>query len=242
LSIFLSKKEGIYANSTESGITGMEPILSPRVKICCIMSRGEARMAITAGASALGLVSDMPSGPGVIPDEEIAAIAATVPVPVATVLLTSRPSAEEIVAQHRHVRTSVIQIVDRVPGGAHAELRERLPGIRLMQVIHVLDEGAIDDALRLDGSVDAVLLDSGRPHMSVKELGGTGRRHDWTISRQIREALNIPVFLAGGLRPENVREAIAAVGPFGLDVCTGVRTDGRLDPPKLAAFMRAAKE
>lgn len=218
----------------------MLPTQRPRVKICCIMSPYEAQLAVEAGASALGLVGSMPSGPGVIPDSDIAAIAAVVPVPVASVLLTSRRFAAEIAAHHRAVRTSVIQIVDSLPEGALRELRELLPGIRLMQVVHVLDERSIDEALAVQESVDAVLLDSGRPHLPVKELGGTGRQHDWTLSRRIREALRIPIFLAGGLRPENVRRAIAEVGPFGLDVCSGVRTNGKLDPAKLTAFIREA--
>jgi phosphoribosylanthranilate isomerase len=88
---------------------------------------------------------------------------------------------------------------------------------------------------------DALLLDSGNQALAVKELGGTGRRHDWRISRQIREAVGVPLFLAGGLGPGNVAEAIDEVGPFGLDICSGVRTDGRLDPRKLEAFFAAIR-
>ncbi|HEY7412586.1 MAG TPA: phosphoribosylanthranilate isomerase, partial [Vicinamibacteria bacterium] len=87
--------------------------------------------------------------------------------------------------------------------------------------------------------VDALLLDSGRPGAAVKELGGTGRRHDWAVSRRIRERVPVPLFLAGGLTPANVREAVAEVGPYGLDVCSGVRTDGALDERKLGAFFAA---
>jgi phosphoribosylanthranilate isomerase len=124
--------------------------------------------------------------------------------------------------------------------GSYEDLRAALPGIKLVQVIHVTGEPAVDEALAVAPHVDALLLDSGRPGLAVKELGGTGRRHDWTLSRRIREDSPVPVYLAGGLRPENVAQAIAEVGAFGLDVCSGVRTDGRLDPVKLAAFMTAA--
>jgi phosphoribosylanthranilate isomerase len=87
--------------------------------------------------------------------------------------------------------------------------------------------------------VDALLFDSGNPSLAVKELGGTGRVHDWSISRRIREQVNVPVFLAGGLNAGNAAEAARQVRPFGLDICSGVRTDGRLDESKLRAFVEA---
>ena len=212
----------------------------PRIKICCIASVAEARLAIDAGASALGLVSAMPSGPGVIPWETIAEIAAAVPPPIATFLLTCSQDAEEIVEQQRRCGTSVVQICDRLLRGSYAELRRALPGIRLVQVIHVVDASSIDEARAAAGHVDALLLDSGNQSLAVKELGGTGRVHDWTLSARIRESAGVPLFLAGGLRAENVRDAVAAVRPFALDVCSGVRTDGALDETKLRAFVEAA--
>ncbi len=182
----------------------------------------------------------MPSGPGVIPDAEIARISRCVPPGVTTVLLTSRRDPASIVAHQRATGTNAVRIVDTLRAGGHEDLRAALPGIGLMQVIHVSGEDAIQQALRAAPYVDALLLDSGRPDLVVKELGGTGRRHDWTLSRRIRELSTIPVYLAGGLCADNVERAIVEVGAFGLDVCSGVRTDGRLDPVKLAAFMTAA--
>jgi phosphoribosylanthranilate isomerase len=211
-----------------------------RIKVCCIASIDEARLAIGAGASALGLVSEMPSGPGVIPWERIAEIAAAVPPPVATFLLTCSQEAEEIVAQQRRCGTNVIQICDRLERGAYAGLRRALPGIRIVQVIHVADASSVDEARAIAPHVDALLLDSGNPSLAVKELGGTGRVHDWTLSAQIRASVAVPVFLAGGLNAANVHDAIAAVQPFALDVCSGVRTNGALDPEKLRAFVNAA--
>jgi phosphoribosylanthranilate isomerase len=219
----------------------MLPTRSPRVKICCIASLEEARTAIRHGASALGLVSAMPSGAGPIPEELIAQIAARVPPPVATFLLTSRQDAASIIEQQRRTRVNTIQICDHLPGADLDELRRSLPGIRLVQVIHVQGPQALQEATAVARFVDAILLDSGRPKAEVKELGGTGRVHDWTISRQIREAIEIPLFLAGGLKAENVREAIEQVSPFALDVCTGVRTDGKLDEAKLAAFFHEVR-
>jgi phosphoribosylanthranilate isomerase len=217
----------------------MGPSCAPRVKICCISSLEEAALAIACGASALGLVSAMPSGPGVIREEQIAEIAATVPPPIATFLLTSKQEVPEIVEQQRRCRTNCIQLCDCLTSGAHADLRQALPGIKIVQVIHVTGPGSVDEALDVAPSVDAILLDSGNPALAVKELGGTGRSHDWSLSRRIREQVSIPIFLAGGLNAGNVGQAMKAVAPFGLDLCSGVRTDGKLDRHKLLAFFAA---
>jgi phosphoribosylanthranilate isomerase len=219
----------------------MQATALPRVKICCIASLEEAQLAIDAGAAALGLVSAMPSGAGPIPEPRIAAIAAAVPPGVATFLLTAHQSVAAIVEQQRRLRATAIQIVDDLTDGEYAELREALPGTKLVQVIHVSGEESIAAAAAAAPHVDAVLLDSGNQQLAVKELGGTGRRHDWAVSRRIREEIKVPLFLAGGLRAENAREAIETVGPWGLDICSGVRTEGRLDPEKLAAFMAAVR-
>ena len=213
--------------------------LKVRVKICCINSIEEAALAIEYGASALGFVSAMPSGPGVIDEVLIAEIARRIPPPVATFLLTSAQDTDLIVEQQRRAGVNTIQIVDRVERGTHEELRRRMPGVRLVQVIHVGGPEAIDDALSVEGSVDAVLLDSGNPNLAVKELGGTGRVHDWSLSRRICEIVKVPAFLAGGLKAENVREAVKSVHPFAVDVCSGVRTDGKLDADKLRRFFEA---
>lgn len=213
--------------------------MQPKVKICCISSLEEAQTAIRAGASALGLVAEMPSGPGVISDDTIRAIARSVPPPIATFLLTSRTDTARIAAHQQATGANTVQIVDALTSGSYAELRAALPGIALVQVIHVVDEASLDEALTIAPQVDALLLDSGNPNLAVKELGGTGRVHNWAISRQIVEQAGIPVFLAGGLRPDNVRAAVDAVQPWGLDLCSGVRTEGRLDEQKLTAFFEA---
>jgi len=181
----------------------------------------------------------MPSGPGPIDEGLIAEISAKVPPGVATFLLTSRSDADGILAQLRRTRAGVVQLVDAVPRDVYAALREGAPSVRLVQVIHVRDDDAVREAMEAAPHVDALLLDSGNPTLAVKELGGTGRVHDWKVSRTIRDASPVPVWLAGGLRADNVVEAIAAVEPFGLDVCSGVRTGGRLDPAKLEAYLDA---
>jgi len=214
----------------------MKPTARPRVKICCIASVEEVWMAIGAGASAVGLVSAMPSGPGPIPEDLIAEIAATIPPGVSSFLLTCLQDAASIIDQQRRLRVNTIQICDRLTQGSYQDLREALPGISLVQVVHVTGPEAVDEAIEVAPHVDAILLDSGNQSLAIKELGGTGRTHDWTLSRKIREAIEVPLFLAGGLNPSNVAAAIREVQPFGIDVCSGLRTNGNLDREKVTQF------
>jgi phosphoribosylanthranilate isomerase len=219
----------------------MEPTRVPRIKICCISSVAEARMAIELGASALGLVSAMPSGPGVIREEQIAEIAATIPPAIGSFLLTSKQDVASIVDQQRWCGTNCVQLCDRLTSGSPQELKAAMPGVSVVQVVHVNGPDSLEEAMAIASGVDAILLDSGNQSLAVKELGGTGRRHDWNLSRRIREQVSVPIFLAGGLKAENVAEAIQAVEPFGLDLCSGVRTDGQLDREKLTRFFAAVK-
>ncbi len=210
--------------------------MKTRVKICCISSIEEANLAIRYGASALGLVSAMPSGPGPIPETLIKEIVSTIPPGVASFLLTCKQTAVEVIAQQRYTWANTIQLVDAFPIQEYELLREALPGIHIVQVIHVIDDNSIIEAKNVSSYVDALLLDSGNPNLAVKELGGTGRVHNWEISRKIRDSVPIPIFLAGGLHAGNVRNAIEQVQPFGVDLCSGVRTNGKLDEEKLREF------
>lgn len=214
----------------------MERTKNPRVKICCIKSIEEAWTAIRYGASALGFVSAMPSGPGIVSEELIAQIAACVPPPIATFLLTSAQNSEEIIQQLWRCRTNTVQICDTLKAGSYKNIRQAIPGITIVQVIHVIDEISVQQAINVAPQVDAILLDSGNQSLQIKELGGTGRVHDWNLSNRIREQVNIPIFLAGGLNPDNVNLAVGKVAPFGVDVCSGVRSLGNLDESKLKFF------
>jgi len=211
----------------------------PRVKICCISSVNEALTAVKYGASALGLVGKMPSGPGVIEDNLINEIAKIVPPPISTFLLTSETNVEAIISHYKRVNTSTIQIVDELENRQYQKLRQELPNVKLVQVIHVIDNNSVKEAIEISAFVDAILLDSGNPNLSVKELGGTGRIHNWDLSKQIRESIKIPLFLAGGLNKDNVKQAVEYVQPFGLDLCSSVRTNGQLDEQKLEDFFSA---
>jgi phosphoribosylanthranilate isomerase len=222
-----------------AGVMGMA---RTRVKICCMGSRDEVRLAVAAGADALGFVSAMPSGAGVLDEALIPPLVASAPPAVATFLLTSRLDADGIIAQQRRCRPNTLQLVDRIEPGGHERLRAALPGVAIVQVLHVVGEETIDEARALAPVVDGFLLDSGNPHLAVKELGGTGRVHDWRVSARLVRAVDRPVFLAGGLTPDNVAEAIRQVQPYGVDVCSGLRPHGALDRDRLHRFMAAVRD
>jgi len=215
-------------------------------KVCGIQSTEEADLAVAAGAAALGLVAEMPSGPGPISDDKIREIAGHVlkkhGYEVWRVLLTSRIDAEAIADHIAMTGVNTVQLVDVPAVGAHERLRKVFPHIRLIQVIHVEDERAIDEAVAAAHTADAILLDSGKPNARHRTLGGTGNTHDWSISRKIVATIEKPVFLAGGLKPDNAVAAIKEVSPYGLDICSGLRdtnNDYRLVPAKLNAFAKA---
>ena len=213
----------------------------PQIKICCISSIEEAELAIKYGASAIGLVSEMPSGPGVISEDIIEKIAAAVPSNIDTFLLTSKTNADSIIEQHRKCKTTTLQIVDRVKTNVLIKLKQELPMIRLVQVIHVTGEESITEAINVSSFVDMILLDSGNQKLEVKELGGTGRTHDWTLSRKIRYGVSVPVYLAGGINVKNVLDAVKEVEPFGIDLCSDVRENGKLNEKRLDEFFSVFK-
>ena len=121
----------------------------PRVKICCISSTEEAKMAIQFGASAFGLVSNMPSGPGVRSDDEILKITKSVPPAISTFMLTSETSAGEMIQHHKRTLTNTIQIVDELKVGTYEMIRHSLQAIKIVQVIYVIDEKTVEDAIRI---------------------------------------------------------------------------------------------
>lgn len=219
---------------------GYDLRMRTRLKVCCIASADEARLAVAAGADALGLVAAMPTGPGPIDDRLIRQIAVATPPPIATFLLTSRTSPESIVEHVQATAVSTVQLVDDTLGeDVWIALGRELPSVRVVQVIHVRDEGSFEKALTASAHVHALLLDSGNP--LTRELGGTGRVHDWALSRRIAATCKVPVFLAGGINPGNVARAVKEVQPFGIDLCSGIRTNGQLDPLKLNALVQAIR-
>jgi len=210
-----------------------------RVKICCISSKDEAEVAIQAGADALGLVGAMPSGPGAIKDDAIQAIARDLPAGISAFLLTQECAADAIMDHVSRCHVTTVQIVNHIAARELRRLRELMPALRIVQVIHVEGTEALQLLEEYEEFAHSFLLDSGSPAASIPLLGGTGRIHDWSVSAEFVRRSRRPVFLAGGLSPSNVAEAIQLVRPYGLDICSGLRTDGRLDVRKLASYIAA---
>lgn len=212
--------------------------MAPRVKVCCISSVEEARLAISYGAAALGLVGPMPSGPGVISLELIGQISKSLDKHIDSFYLTSKVTADKILDEYKFAQTKTIQLVDNIPIAELITLRTLLPDtVRMVQVLHVRSDAVIQEAMHKQPYVDAFLLDSGNPNSTIKTLGGTGQTHNWNISRILVERVSIPVYLAGGINADNVIEAYAKVQPYGIDLCSGLRTDGKLDETKLKFFI-----
>ncbi len=206
------------------------------------MNREELDLAVGQGAAAVGFVSHMPSGPGVIPSEKIAELVKATPFPVWSELLTSLTELPELLAQYKRLKPAALQLCQPLKLEVLADLREALPGVTLVHVVHVKDSSSIEEAQTYAPAVDGLLLDTGVTEGPTRELGGTGRTHDWSLDAKIVQKVQVPVFLAGGLTAANVGEAIATVQPFGVDVCSGVRTDDKLDPEKLHSFMAAVMQ
>ena len=214
----------------------------PHVKVCCIQSEAELLLAYEAGARFVGLVGPMPSGPGPISEHAISRIAAEAPHGLTTVLLTSRKDAAGIAEHVLESGTGAVQIVRSVAPQVRFDVRRIVGETVIFQVVHVEGPHSVREARGAAVGADYLLLDSGRPGAAVAELGGTGRTHDWELSARIVRNASVPVFLAGGLQPDNVMGAVEAVRPYGVDVCSGLRgPDGRLDPNRLLDFMEGTR-
>lgn len=211
------------------------------LKICCIQSLDEARLAIREGATHIGLLPESTGGDRAIPEARVLAIAAATRDAAASVMVTQERDVVALCAQHARCGTSAIQLARPLAPEAYAALRAAVGSVSLIQSVHVDGPSAVAVARTLMPHVDVLLLDSGRADGSPAELGNTGRVHDWQISRAIVEASSRPVLLAGGVGPDNVAEALRVVGPAGVDICSGVRTSGHLDEDRLRAVRAALR-
>jgi len=208
-------------------------------KICCIRSLDEAQIVVRAGADAIGFVGIDPPTQRTLADDSIAQIIQEVTHSVSTVLLTASTSAEAIASQLKRTGASDVQLSAEISEEELGKLANSEPGIRRIKVVHVEGQQSLQAINRYSSLVDRFLLDSGNPNVARPVYGGTGRTHDWTVSAEFVRKSPIPVYLAGGLTPENVAKAISQVRPSGVDLCSGVRTADKLDPAKLLAFMSA---
>lgn len=203
-------------------------VYKPRVKICCIQNPAEAELAIGSGADSLGVISSTRESPMVMRPEKIREITQMIPPSIDTFVLTALDNSWKLIDLIRTVKNRTIQLVDRLNSGNYLEIRASIPCVKIVQVIDADDEGAFDHAIRVDSYVDAILLKS-------------KYKKNWDICKEIVEYVQTPIFLSGDLTPENVRESIAEIKPFGVDACDGIRTDGKLDKKKIRQFINETK-
>lgn len=212
-----------------------------QVKICCVRSREEAHTALSFGAAAVGLVSEMPAGPGELRESGIREIVQSIPAGAGTFLLTAVTDADQLIDKVQRLGANTLQLWDPLEPADYGRLRQDLPGLSIVQAIHVIGESAIEHAQTAVRLADALVLDSSNPTVPYRWESQAGATHDWSISREIVQTVDCPVLLAGGLNAGNVESAVRLVRPYGVDVCTGVRTEDALDPRKLAAFFEALR-
>lgn len=216
------------------------PIIPPvRVKVSCLRTPEEARLAVSFGAVAIGIASGVPGSTEELEDEQIAAITACVGDDIGTFLLTALGDPGEIAAKARRCAVNTVQLWEPLAPEAYIELRRAAPGLSIAQSIHVVDERAIAQAREMAGVADALVLGSTNPEPPFRWTSPHGRTHDWTISRRIVESAQIPVILSGGLTARNVADAVRFVRPYGVEVCSSVRRNGRLEKSLLVEFLES---
>lgn len=210
-----------------------------RVKICGLRCHADLEVALAAGVDAAGFIlGARHRTEDEVTPELAAAFVAALPPFVSSVMVTHLQEARAILPLFHQVAATTLQLQDTLPTPELTALRNALPGTKLIQAIHVTSPRAIAQALDLERFVDGLLLDS----RTADRIGGTGQPHDWSISRQIVERAHRPVILAGGLSPENLPAALAAVGPAGVDVNSGVEdAAGQKDPARLRALVRLCR-
>ncbi|MDD5616828.1 MAG: phosphoribosylanthranilate isomerase [Candidatus Methanoperedens sp.] len=211
-----------------------------KVKICGIRNSSELSMAINAGADAVGFITDVPvDSPRKITLSEASLLISKVPVFVTAVLVIMPENALQASRMIQAARPAAVQIHNAL---ALSELRKiRETGVKIIKTIPVPQDAQVDTLIKqiqeLSGAADAVLLDTARDG----KTGGTGTPHNWEISSKVVMNTCIPVILAGGLKPENVSDAVRCVRPYAVDTASGVETDGKKDEKKVMDFINNAR-
>ncbi|MFW6039529.1 MAG: phosphoribosylanthranilate isomerase [Gemmatimonadota bacterium] len=210
-----------------------------RVKVSCLRSPEEARRAVSFGAAAIGIASGVPGSTEELDDDQIAAVTASVRDDIGTFLLTALEDPNEIAAKAERCGVNTVQLWEALPPEAYIELRRAAPGLSVAQSIHMGEGNPVERALEMAGVADALVLGSTNPEPPFRWTSPHGRTHDWEASRRIVAAVNVPVILSGGLTRRNVADAVRLVRPYGVEVCSGVRTDGGLDTSLLVQFLES---
>ena len=212
--------------------------MTVRVQIAGVSSVEEALAAADAGVDALGFTVRLPTGVhDGLTEAKARSIVAGLPPFVASVAITYVGAPREAVELCRYLGVTTLQLHGPFPTTEIPVLRVGLPHLKIIRAVHVTGPEAVAQARALARQVDALILDTYDP--DTGRHGATGKTHDWAISRQIVDEVPVPVILAGGLTPDNVAAAIAAVRPWGVDVHTGIeRPDGSRDLDRIRAFVR----
>jgi len=210
-----------------------------RVKICGITRKEDLDIVVAAGADAVGFIVGVPSSPRNLTLERAKRLLKQVPVFVDSVVVTVPDSIDSLVKIYDRLKPTDIQIHGEKPFEASV-IREKIRGARLIKTVYVKIGNATATVMENSKSFDAILLDS----FTSSQHGGTGMIHDWKLSSQIKQIIEpTPIILAGGLNPENVKEAILTVQPYAVDVASGVELQPAIkDPKKVLAFIENAKE
>ena len=205
-----------------------------RVKICGLTNEADLHAAVDAGADAVGVVADVPvDSPREVGVERAASLLDSAPPFVSTVLVTMPATPERALELVSRVGPDVVQLHGGLPPGDVSYVSANVAA-SVVQAVDVTDP----DAARYDDVAGALLADS----VDESGGGGTGRTHDWDATREFAASVDSPVVLAGGLTPRNVREAVEAVDPFGVDVASGVESaGGTKDHDAVREFVAAAK-
>jgi phosphoribosylanthranilate isomerase len=207
-----------------------------RVKICGVRTVEDAVKCVAAGADAVGML--LAPSPRRIPAGLAREIVESLPPFVTPVIVMMPSAADEAVEAARTIRPGAIQLQGDEPPGMLADIKQAMPGIRLIKAVHVGGGREVEKARAYESVADAILLDTISP-----ARGGSGQTHDWSVSRGVVAAINKPVVLAGGLKPGNVAEAVRAVNPYAVDVSSGVEGEGRVkDMALIRTFIKNARE
>ncbi|MFW6117327.1 MAG: phosphoribosylanthranilate isomerase [Thermoproteota archaeon] len=209
-----------------------------RVKICGITSREDLEMVVEAGADAVGFVVDVPHSQRNISIRKANRLIESTPVFVGSVAVIVPEGLHHLRQLCQDLRPSLFQIHGKKQ--LYREIREDLPGIRVIGAIKAKKDFSPQETQTSTQIFDAVLIDS---HLPGRQ-GGTGRVHDWRISKRVKELLHPkPLILAGGLSLDNIKRAVQTVRPYAVDVSTGVESKpGIKDQKKVNRFIKNAKE
>lgn len=209
-----------------------------KVKICGITSNEDLATAVEAGADAVGFVVEVPSSPRTLTPERAEKMMTNTPVFVKNVVVTVPESLNDLTEIYNRLRPDILQIHGH--NLSDSALREKFANTRLIRAVQAKSERVVEEAVKAANTFDAILVDSFVPG----RFGGTGMVHDWELSRRVKRVIHPkPLILAGGLNPENVRNAVSVVKPYAVDVSTGVESQpGVKDPEKVFAFIKNAKE